>query len=265
MAADARPPLHGRKALVTGGGAGIGAAIATALAAAGATVRTVDVRDGPEVDYVTDVSDDAAVAAMFEHLDEGLGGLDILVNNVGVAGATGLVEELDPEDFDRCLKVNVGGTFRVTRHAVPRLRESRSGCVVNISSTAGHLAYPLRSPYAASKWAVEGLTRTWAAELGPSGIRVNCVAPGTVAGERMDRVMAAEATASGVSVEAVRSGYLEQISMRTFMEPADIAAMVVFLCSDGARFVNGQVVGVDGYTETLRTVYDRWPASHRRR
>ena len=246
--------LHRRRALVTGGGAGIGASIAEALTAAGAEVRTVDADALTEPDYIADVSDDVAVAEMFAQLDGDLGGLDILVNNVGIAGETGPVEALDPDSFDRCLKVNVGGTFRVTRHAVPRLRASGAGCVVNISSTAGHLAYPMRSAYSASKWAVEGLTRTWAAELGPAGIRVNCVAPGTVAGDRMDAVIAAEASATGTTIAAVRRGYVEQVSMRTLVEPADIAAMVVFLSSDAARFVNGQVVGVDGHTETLRTV-----------
>ena len=246
--------LRGRRALVTGGGAGIGATIAEALSSAGAEVRTADADASTGADYIVDVSDDGALTEMFERLDGSLGGLDILVNNVGIAGQTGPVETLDPDSFDRCLQVNVGGTFRVTRHAVARLRASASGCVVNISSSAGHLAYPLRSPYSASKWAVEGLTRTWAAELGPEGIRVNCVAPGTVDGERMDRVIAAEAAARGTTVAAVRRGYVEQVSMRTFVDPADIAATVVFLSSDAARFVNGQVVSVDGHTETLRTV-----------
>ena len=246
--------LHRRRALVTGGGAGIGASIAEALTAAGAEVRTVDADALTEADYIADVSDDVTVVEMFERLDRDLGGLDILVNNVGIAGETGPVEALDPASFDRCLKVNVGGTFRVTRYAVPRLRASAAGCVVNISSSAGHLAYPLRSPYSASKWAVEGLTRTWAAELGPEGIRVNCVAPGTVDGDRMDRVIAAEASATGTTIAAVRCGYVEQVSMRTFVDPADIAAVVVFLSSDAARFVNGQVISVDGHTETLRTV-----------
>ena len=239
---------------MTGGGAGIGAAIAEALAAAGAAVRTADANPLTSADYVVDISNDDALTGMFEHLDRDLGGLDILVNNVGIAGETGPVEDLDPESFDRCLAVNVGGTFRVTRHAVPRLRASGTACVVNISSTAGHLAYSMRSAYSASKWAVEGLTRTWAAELGPAGVRVNCVAPGTVAGERMDGVIAAEAAATGASIAAVRRGYVEQVAMRTLVEPSDIAAMVVFLCSDAARFVNGQVVSVDGHTETLRTV-----------
>ena len=254
MTVEGDAALHQRRALVTGGGAGIGAGITHALAAAGADVRIADANPLTAADYIVDICDDDALAEMFAQLDRDLGGLDILVNNVGIAGETGPVENLDPDSFDHCLKVNVGGTFRVTRHAVPRLRASGAGCVVNISSTAGHLAYPMRSAYSASKWAIEGLTRTWAAELGPAGIRVNCVAPGTVGGDRMDAVIAAEAAATGATINSVRRGYVEQVSMRTLVEPADIAAMVVFLSSDAARFVNGQVVGVDGHTETLRTV-----------
>ena len=245
--------LTGRRALVTGGGAGIGAAIAAALARAGAGVRTADIDPATGPDHVCDVSDDEAVAGMFADLDAEVGGIDIVVNNVGTAGPCAPVEDTDPEAFDRCLAVNAGAAFRVTRHAVPRLKAAGGGSIVNISSTAGHLPYPLRSAYSAAKWAIEGLTRTWAAELGQFGIRVNCVAPGAVDGPRMDRVIAAEAETAGASPEAVRQGYQDQSAMRTFVTADDIAATVAFLCSDAARHVNGQIISVDGLTETLRT------------
>ena len=245
-------PLAGRRALVTGGGSGIGAAIAAALARAGAEVRTVDIDPATDPDHICDVSDDKAVAALFAKLDAE-GGIDIAVNNVGTAGPCAPVEDTDPEVFDRCLRANAGATFRVTRHAVPRLKAAGGGSIVNISSTAGHLPYPLRSAYSAAKWAVEGLTRTWAAELGQFGIRVNCVAPGAVDGPRMDRVIAAEAEAAGASPEAVRRGYRDQSAMRTFVTADDVATTVAFLCSDAARHVNGQIISVDGLTETLRT------------
>lgn len=246
-------PLAGQRALVTGGGAGIGATIAAALTAAGAEVRTADIDPATGPDFVCDVSDDEAVAGMFAELDAGLGGIDIVVNNVGTAGPCAPVEDTDPEAFDRCLRANAGAAFRVTRHAVPRLKAAGDGSIVNISSTAGHLPYPLRSAYSAAKWAVEGLTRTWAAELGRFGIRVNCVAPGAVDGPRMDRVIAAEAEAAGASPEAVRRGYQDQSAMRTFITADDVADTVAFLCSNAARHVNGQIISVDGYTETLRT------------
>ena len=248
--------LSARRALVTGGGAGIGAAIAGALRAAGAEVRTVDIDPAGDPFHVGDASDDRVVEELFARLDDDLGGLDIVVNNIGVAGPTGAVEELDPAEFDRCVRINLGATFRVTRMGVPRLRARGGGSIVNISSTAGHLPYPLRSPYAASKWAVEGLTRSWAMELGRFGIRVNCVAPGAVGGDRMDRVIAREAAAANADPADIRRAYRDQVSMRTFVTADDIAAAVVFFCSDAARFVNGQILSVDGHTETLRTA---WP------
>jgi len=247
--------LDGRTALVTGGGSGIGAAIAETLAAAGAAVRTCDVDEASGADLVCDVADATAVAAMFTTLDRDLGGVDIVVNNVGVAGPTGGVEDMDPAEFDRCVQVNIGGTFRVTREAVRRMRAGGRGSIVNISSTAGHFPYPLRSPYSASKWAIEGLTRSWAMELGRFDIRVNCVAPGTIAGPRMAGVMEREAASTDTPADTVRAAYEDQVSMRTFVGPSDIAATVAFLCSDAARFVNGEVISVDGHTETLRTVF----------
>ena len=135
--------LDGRRALVTGGGSGIGRAIADTLAGAGATVRTVDVDPASGADHCCDIGDDKAVAAVFDELDSDLGGLDIVVNNVGIAGETGPVEEADPDAFDRCVQVNLGGTFRVTHHAVGRLRAADGGSIVNISSTAGPLSLPL--------------------------------------------------------------------------------------------------------------------------
>lgn len=245
--------LEGRRALVTGGGSGIGAAITTILRQAGAEVRVCDLDPATTPDYRCDVSDDDAVASMFRSLDTDLGGLDVCVNNVGIAGPTGPVEDMDPQQFDRCLQINVGSTFRIVRHAVPRFRAAGQGSIVNISSTAGHLGYPLRSPYAASKWAIEGLTATWAMELGRFDIRANCIAPGTVSGPRMQGVIDREAESMGVEPAAVKAGYEDQVSMRSFVDASDIAATAAFLCSDAARFINGQVISVDGNTETLRT------------
>ncbi len=246
----------GKRALVTGGGAGIGLAVASALDSAGATVRTIDIDASTDPSFVGDTSDDEVLSQLFSWLDRALGGLDIIVNNVGIAGACGAVEDIDPSDFDECVRVNLGSTFRVTHHGVPRLRAAGGGSIVNISSSAGHLPYPLRSPYVASKWAVEGLTKSWAMELGRFGIRVNAVAPGPVTNERMDRVINTEAATAGVDSATIRHGYLDQTSMRTFVTVDDIAAAVVFLCSDAARYINGEVLSVDGHTETLRTT---WP------
>ncbi len=250
-----RTGLAGRTALVTGGGSGLGAAIATTLAGAGATVRTCDVDSATGADYACDVSDETAVATMFATIDDEFDHLDIVVNNVGVAGPTGGVEHMNTDDFDRCVQINIGGTFRVTQQAVRRMRQQGRGSIVNISSTAGHVPYPLRSPYSASKWAIEGLTRSWAMELGRFDIRVNCVAPGTIAGPRMSGVIEREAAAMQTTTDAVKAAYEDQVSMRTFVDASDIAATVAFLCSDAARFINGEIISVDGHCETLRTEF----------
>lgn len=248
--------LTGMRALVTGGGSGIGRAIAGALTAHGAVVHVADIDPTTSPDHVVDVSDAEAVSQMFSTIDRDLGGLDILVNNMGVAGPTGRVDLTDPDEFDRCLQVNAGSTFRCTSQAARRMVGAGSGAIVNISSTAGHFGYPLRSAYAASKWAIEGLTATWAMELGRFGVRVNAVCPGSVGGPRMDGVIQREAQSLGTDPDSIRNGYTDQVSMRSFVDATDIAAMVTFLVSPAARFVNGEVISVDGHTETLRTT---WP------
>ena len=162
----------GTRALVTGGGSGIGQSIAAALKSAGASVLVCDADPSTNPDFVVDIVEEAAVQRMFVDIEEQLGGLDVLVNNVGIAGPAGLVDEISTEDFDRVLNVNVGGTFRVTSRAVPLLRASGGGLIVNVASTAGIFPYPYRSPYVASKWAMVGLGRSWAMELGLSLIHI---------------------------------------------------------------------------------------------
>ena len=189
---------------------------------------------------------------LFDNVVAGFGGLDVLCANVGIAGPTGPVEELEASDWDRTMAVNVRSAFLCCRRAVPLLREAGGGSILLTASTAGITGYPMRSPYAASKYAVVGLGKTLAMEVGELGIRVNVICPGSVNGERMDGVIAAESAGTGVPEANLRAGYEKQVSMRTFVEGRDIGAMAVFLASPAARFVNGQTISVDGGLETLR-------------
>ena len=248
--------LAGLRALVTGGGAGIGRVIADCLQREGARVMVVDVAGATNPDVVADVSTTTGVDSVFKAVRSELGGLDLLVNNVGVAGPTAAVENMDPDEFDRCVQTCLGSAFRCTRAAVPMLREStreRQRSIINISSTAGLFGYPLRSPYVAAKWGVIGMTKTWAMELGPEGIRVNAICPGSVGGPRMDGVIERESATVGLPAAEIRAAYESQVSMRSFIDATDVGEVIVFLASPAARFINGQAFAVDGHTETLST------------
>ena len=252
---------HERVVLITGGAAGIGGRIARAFAAAGDDVHVCD-RSSSAIDAlanevpsigatVADVASASDADRVYADLARGHDRLDILVNNAGIAGPTAAVEDVNDADWDRCIAVDLSGTFYMTRRAVPMLRKSAAGSIINIASTAALFGYPLRSPYAASKWGMIGLTKTWAMELGPDGIRVNAICPGSVEGERIDTVIERDAKARGASPESTRDRYLHQTSMRTFVTGDDIAAMALFLASADAKRVSGQVIAVDGNTESL--------------
>jgi len=200
---------------------------------------------------VADVGSRDAVDRVFADLQTSHEHLDVLVNNAGIAGPSAIVDEHDEDGWDQCIQVNLSGTFYMTRRAVPMLRKSGGGVIINISSTAALHGYPLRSAYTASKWAMMGLMKTWAMELGPVGIRVNAVCPTSVVGERIDAVIEGEAKHRGVPVEQVREVYLRQTSMRTFVTADDVADTILFLASDAARKISGQSISVDGHTEGL--------------
>ncbi len=244
-----------QRVLITAGASGIGRAMAEAFCAAGAQVWVTDVDAEalaacPESWRRTraDVTNEAAVSAVFAEIQSGWGGLDVLCANAGIAGPTALIEDIALDDWRRCVSVNLEGAFLAAKHAAPIMKAQRAGTMVLTSSTAGLFGYPQRAPYAAAKWAVIGLMKTLAMELGPHGIRVNALAPGAVEGPRMEAVMSREAGAKGLSRDDIYQGYASGSSMRTWVEGGDIAAMAVFLASDGARFVSGQVIAVDGHT-----------------
>lgn len=249
--------LKGKRVLITAGATGIGREMVNQFADAGAKLFVADIDDAaivelarahPDVGCVAcDAADTNQVDRFVDQALTALGGVDVLVNNVGIAGQTAPIEEMDPEAFDRVFTVNVGGHMRPTRRVVPHMKKTGAGAIINISSLAGKLAMPLRTPYAASKWAVLGFTRTLAAELGAFGIRVNAILPGPVAGPRVERAITDKAMARGVAYEVVEQEYLDMTWMRKMIDPADIASMAVYLSSDAARSVSGQFIGVDGY------------------
>jgi len=254
--------LDGLRAVVTAGGAGIGRAIVEELLADGARVVTCDIDPGAvesvgSLDGVdarlADVGSTSSIDQFMTSAIAALGGIDLLVNNAGVTGPAGRVETLDPEEVTACLDVNLTSMVRTARHAVPVMVSAGSGSIINISSTAGLHGFPYRSAYAASKWAVIGLTKTIAMEVGAAGVRANVVCPGSISGPRMDRVIHLEAEASGRDEDAIRDGYERQVSMRTFIDAREIAQMVAFLASPRAAKISGQVISVDGNTETMRT------------
>ncbi len=245
-----------QRVVVTGGAAGIGKAIADAFVDAGHRVYVCDVdRDALDaagrqtparLTRSCDVGDRAQVDAMVADAASRLGGIDVLVNNAGVAGPTAPVRDVDPDDWDAVLKANLTGAFLVTRAAIPHLIASGRGSIVFLSSAAGRLGYPNRSPYATAKWGLIGLMKTVAMELGVHGVRSNAILPGAVDGERIRRVFDARATATGATREAVEAAAFANQSLRLLVDPKDIGAFAVFLASDAAKSISGQALPIDG-------------------
>ncbi len=251
----------GLRVLVTAGASGIGRAIADLLIAQGAAVHICDVGEDFLADFrqahpqagatLADVSNEEDVERLFTEVEAGLGGLDALVNNAGIAGPTGGVEEIDPADWRRCLEVCLTGQFLCARKAVPLLRAAGGGAMVNMSSAAGRFGYSFRSPYASAKWGVVGLTHSLAKELGPDNITVNAILPGVVEGPRIEGVIRARAEQVGVPYEEMERQYLEKVSLRRMVTGNDIAATTLFLLSPAGANISGQPIGVCGNVEAL--------------
>jgi NAD(P)-dependent dehydrogenase (short-subunit alcohol dehydrogenase family) len=251
----------GLRVLVTAGASGIGRTIIEVLSSQGARVHTCDIdRDKlatftesfPEVSTShTDVSDPKQVEALFDDVRSSLGGLDVLINNAGISGPTAKLEDTDIDAWYRTIDVNLNSAFLCARLAIPLLREGGRGRLINISSVAGRLGYPHRSAYACSKWALIGLTKSLAMELGPEGICVNAVLPGIVEGPRMREVIAARSLSQKMDYSEVEQEYLNNISLRRMVTACDVAAMVQFLCSPAGANISGQSLGVCGNVETL--------------
>jgi 3-oxoacyl-[acyl-carrier protein] reductase len=253
--------LAGQLAIVTGAAKGMGRAISLRLAGAGADL-VLAARATPPLEAVaaearalgrrtlvtaTDVRDEAQVRALVDAAMGTFGRIDVLVN---CAGTTGPVEtpvhEIRVEDWDEVLGINLLGTFLPTKHVVPVMLRQRRGKIVNIAGTSGLRGYRLRAAYSSSKWAVRGFTRTVALEVGPHGINVNCVAPGIVAGDRMDRLCREKAAKRGWTPQQVYDEYVGEMALRRVTTAEDVANAVLFLCSEESRNMTGQCLTVDG-------------------
>lgn len=249
------------RVLVTAGASGIGLRIAEVFAEAGASILICDSSDSslsscrevhPDWFYVKcDVSVEDDVKNLFHFASDRLGGLDVLVNNAGIAGPTGGIDELSSESWLETVDVNLNGQFYCAKLAVPLLRASSNPSIIAISSVAGRLGYAYRAPYAATKWAIVGLVKSLAIELGKDGIRVNALLPGIVEGPRIEKVIAARAEATGLSYEAMEQAYIEKISLKRMVTADDVANQALFLCSELGRNISGQAISICGNVEYL--------------
>ena len=251
---------HDQRVLITAGAGGIGRAIAEAFLAAGAKVFVCDIDEAALAQAreqlpglmtcVCDIADRACAEGMMAEAVTALGGLDVLVNNAGIAGPAASVADLDFDAWDSVLRVNLTGTFIVTKLAIPHLKQSAAGSIIVMSSLAGRFGYPNRSAYATTKWGLIGFTKTLSRELGDAGIRVNAILPGAVDGPRLQQVFQGRASVSGRSVVAEEAAALANQSIKRFVDPADIAALAVFLASPAGRSISGQTIPIDGDSQS---------------
>ncbi|NCT67848.1 MAG: SDR family oxidoreductase [Rhodanobacteraceae bacterium] len=249
-----------QRVLVTAGAGGIGKEVARAFAAQGAKVCVCDI-DAPALEaaakeipglvpLVCDVSKRPDIERMVAAAAEALGGLDVLVNNAGIAGPTASVEEVDPEQWEAVMTIDVIGTFHVTRLAIPHLKQSAAGSIVIMSSVGGRFGYPNRSAYCVAKMGLIGFAKTLSRELGRYGIRCNAIAPGAVGGERIERVLQGRADAEHKTLEEERTAAMSIQSVKRFVDPKDIASLIVFLTSDAGKSISGQILPIDNDAQT---------------
>ncbi|MCK7613630.1 SDR family oxidoreductase [Roseibium sediminicola] len=249
------------RVLVTAGASGIGRAIAERFLGEGNRVAICDADPAAvkafaethpaAITAVADVTSEEDMDRFLTGLEADWGGIDIVCANAGTGGPAGAIETLDYTEWQRCVATNLHGAFLTCRWAARVMKAQGHGLITLTSSTAGLYGYPFRSPYASAKWAIVGLTKTLAMELGPHGIRVNAVCPGAVEGDRMDRVVAMEARARGETEEAIRQSYVKGVSLRTWVTAEDVANSIHFLASEAGARISGQILAIDGHTETL--------------
>ena len=248
-----------RRVIITAAASGIGRAIAERFLRNGDRVFICDVDPAAMASTlaafpalrgsVTDVGDHDQVEAMFKEALAWTGGVDVLINNHGVAGPRGFVEDLDYDEWDHCIRVNLSGMFYTIKQVVPLMKRQRSGCILNLSTTSARTGLPKRTAYVAGKVGVLGLTKNLARELGPWNIRCNTILPGFMDNARGRGVLAKVAKDKGVSLEDMEQEALGYVSMRTWIQMSEIADACAFLASDEARHISGQELAVCGNAE----------------
>jgi NAD(P)-dependent dehydrogenase (short-subunit alcohol dehydrogenase family) len=251
--------LKNKKIIISAGASGIGWAIAKVCLSKGATVFINDidkkylnkVKQHPLnkkklFAYECDASNENDVKNLFKQISKKTKKIDSLINNVGIAGPTGTIEKLKSRDWEQTLKINVISHFYFTKLAIPMLKKNKGGSIINLSSGAGIMGFPLRSPYAASKWAVIGVTKTLAMELGKFKIRVNAICPGTIKGNRMVRVIKDKAKFLKVSKKSIEKDFVSMASMNCWIYEEDIGKLCSFLISTDGERISGQAIPVDG-------------------
>ena len=251
--------LKNKKIIISAGASGIGWAITKVCVEKGASIYLCDV-DSKAINKVkkhslynkrifvseTNASDETEVIDFFHKIKKKFRNLDALINNVGIAGPTGTIEKLDSNEWENTLHVNVNSHFYFTKQAIPLLKKSKTSSIINISSGAGIMGFPLRSPYAASKWAVVGMTKTLAMELGKYKIRVNAICPGTIKGDRMKRVIRDKAKFTKIATKKIEKEFVTMASMNSWIYEDDIGKMCAFLVSKDSERISGQIISVDG-------------------
>ena len=260
MITGARSPLTvdltGLRVAISAGAGGIGKVMADSFAACGAAVFVSDIDTAALAGcgHPGLRADAGVVADMEGFVDAAIahhGGLDVLVNNAGIAGPTARVEDVKPEELDATLRIDLAAMFHCARRAIPALRAAGGGSIINLSSAAGRFGFPLRSPYAAAKWGVVGFTKSIAIELGPDGIRANAILPGLVDGPRIRAVIKAKALAANMSENEQTERAVATTSLRCFVTQQDIANMALYLCSPFGATISGQAMNVDGDMQVL--------------
>ena len=255
--------LQNLKIVITAAASGLGSEIATTLSKSGSQVFICDNNKSALENFskknpwikcaFADVSNETQMKEFFSEIKNEFGEINVLINNAGISGPSSRLEDIDLEDWKNTLDINLSGTFLSTKLAVPLLK-NKGGSIINICSTSSFLGTPLRSAYSASKWGLIGLTKTWAMEYGKNNIRVNTICPCSINGDRIDGVIEKEAAYRKTSTEKVKEAYLNQTSLKTFVDAEEVVGMVVYLISPLAKKISGQMLVIDGHTENLSMI-----------